>query len=466
MAEQFTDPLRYLTEKLFCAKCGSVFKNPKQLSCLHSVCLPCLEAVQETCGHHVIITCPCCEQKSTIQGEIAADLPNSPYVASLEVLARIMSHKLSLLKCALCEAEPTTLRGNYCVHCGQFWCKICVTRHNAIHVDHGLVLKPCTRCQEKHHENKELELFCAKCEIAICQLCSSTQQENHPGKKVLKHIALKHKSEMETLIDVQLKEAKKKMEEVRRIDEECEDVSKQETEVENDVNNFFQAIHSCLEEKKKNILAATRDEAEKSRALLKGQKELIQNQEEVIRFAMEATAALLMHTTSVEVIDLKKSVDKIVKEVKEEEQAHYDPERKPLQMNFVKAQESLDILKAKGIGFLQLQSNTVAYQSCAEGSGTKEATVGLRAEFTLNLRNSRGDPCYNKRDQITVEAKDKDGQADIVTGVHIQDIEDGTYKISYFFKKAGELQASVKVIKLQEINIEFHLFFYQESPML
>lgn len=458
MAEQLSDPLRYLTEKLFCPKCGSVFKNPKQLSCLHSVCLLCLEAVQETCGQHVIIKCPCCEKKTTIQGEMAADLPNSPYVASLEVLAQIMSQKLSLLKCALCEAEPATLSGNYCVQCGQFCCENCVTRHNAIHVEHYLVplediaedaespLKPSARCQEKHHENKELELFCAKCEIAICQLCSSTQHENHPGKKVLKHIALDYKSDMETLIDEQLKEARKKIEEVRRIAEECEDVSKQETEVENDVNNFFQAIHDCLEDKKKNILAATRDETVKSRALLKGQKKLIQNQEEVIRFAMEATAALLMHTTSVEVIDLKKSLDKIVKEVKEEEQAHCDPERKPLQMNFVKAQESLDILKAKGIGFLQLQSNTVAHQSRAEGSGTKEATVGLRAEFTLKARNSRGDPYYNKRDQITVEAKDKDGQ-DIVTGVRIQDFEDGTYKISYFFKKAGELQASVKVIK-------------------
>ena len=78
----------------------------------------------------------------------------------------------------------------------------------------------------------------------------------------------------------------------------------------------------------------------------------------------------------------------------------------------------------------------------------------LRAEFTLTARNSGGDPCHNKRDQITVEAKDKDGQ-NIVTGVFIQDFEDGTYKISYFPKKAGELQVSVKVIKLEELNIEF-----------
>ena len=214
----------------------------------------------------------------------------------------------------------------------------------------------------------------------------------------------------------------------------------------------FQAIHDCLEEKKKNILAATRDVAVKSRTLLKRQKKLIQNQEEVIRFAMEATAALLMHATNGEITNLKKSLDTIVKEVKEEEQAHCDPERNPLQMNFVKAEETLDILKAKGIGILQLQSNTIANQSLAEGSGTKEATVGLRAEFTLTATNSGGDPCYNKRDQITVEAKDKDGQ-DIVTGVHIQSFDDGTYKISYFPKKAGELQASVKVIKLQEMNI-------------
>lgn len=93
----------------------------------------------------------------------------------------------------------------------------------------------------------------------------------------------------------------------------------------------------------------------------------------------------------------------------------------------------MDILKTKGIGFLQLQSNTIAHQSRAEVSGTKEATVGLRAEFTLQARNSRGDPCYNKRDQIMVEAKDKDGQ-DIVTGVRIQDFKDGAYKISYFFQ--------------------------------
>jgi len=125
----------------------------------------------------------------------------------------------------------------------------------------------------------------------------------------------------------------------------------------------------------------------------------------------------------------------IVTEVKEEERVHCDPKRRPLQMNFVKAQEVLDILKAKGIGFLKLQSDTSADQSLAESNGIEEATAGLRAEFTFTTRNSGGKPYYNRRDRIIVEAKDKDGQ-DAMTGVHIEHIEDGTCKISYFFKKS------------------------------
>ena len=260
MAEQSVDPLRFLTEKLFCPKCEHVFKNPKQLPCLHCVCLPCLEALQQARGRHVIIPCPCCQQESELKSGMVVDLPNSPYIASLQEMAQIMSRKMSFMKCAFCNNEPTTLQGNYCFQCHRFWCGNCVSQHNAIH-NHRLVpledipeahspLKLLPLCQIKHHEEKEVELFCTKCEIAMCHLCSSTDHENHP-KKVLKASALERKSQMETLTDEQLKEAQKKMDEVRRIDEECKEVDNQATEVKNDVNNFFQTIADCLKEKKK-----------------------------------------------------------------------------------------------------------------------------------------------------------------------------------------------------------------------
>ena len=149
--------------------------------------------------------------------------------------------------------------------------------------------------------------------------------------------------------------------------------------------NFFQAIHDCLEEKKEKILSAMREESVKSRALL-------QRQEKLYQFAVLMLTTKCWGCRPQEIIRHDRN-----NEVKKEIQAYCVSERKPLKINFVKALESLDILiKAKGMGFLQLQSDTIANQSLAEGSGTKEATVWLRAEFTLTKKNSGGDPCYNK----------------------------------------------------------------------
>ncbi len=458
MAEHFADPLQFLTEKLLCPKCEGVFKNLKQLPCLHSVCRSCLETLLQTRDQDVIVACPCCQQECRLESGNVDDLPESLYIASLHDVAHIMSSKLTLMTCAFCNNSPSTLQGNYCFQCKKFWCENCLnqhSRHSAIHVNHDRLvalkdipddqspLKPCTYCKKEHHERKEVKLFCTNCDIAICSLCSQTDHENHK-KKTLKGTASQCKSQMETLIDEQLKEAQKKMDEIVQVDKECDEVNSQETEVAKDVINFFDAITKCLEAKKKEILDAVSDEAMKSRSLLKRHKKLIQNQGEVIRFAMEATEALLMHSTSVEIIDLKKSWDKIVNEVNQEERVHCDPERKPLQMNFVRAQEALDILQTKGIGLLQMQSETSADQCSAEGNGIREAFVGLGATLTLSTRNTKGEPYYNKRDRITVEVKDKDGE-DSVMGVRIQDNHDGTYQIRYFTKEAGESEASVKV---------------------
>lgn len=242
MAEQSGDPFHYLTDKLFCPKCRHICTNLKQLPCFHSVCLPCFEELQNTSGQHVI-TCPWCKQKSKLES-----VKDSPYIASLHEVKLIMSRKLSLLKCARCQEEPTTLQGNYSAQCDRFWCDNCVTQANNIH---DLVplediqgdrspLKPSTYCQMEDHKGKKVKYFCTLCQTPICNYCSQTEHGTSSHEKVLiKRMASHLKSEMEILIETQLTEAQKKMDEVRRIDEEYEEVRNQETEVENDVNIIF-----------------------------------------------------------------------------------------------------------------------------------------------------------------------------------------------------------------------------------
>ena len=444
----------FLLEKVSCPKCKDTYKNPKRLPCLHSVCLHCLEELQRKSSSHDTVVCPTCKQESKIEGRNLGKLPDSPYIASLCEVLRIMSSKTSLMKCCFCNKEPTSLQGTY-KYCSQC-CKFLCDHHSAMHPEHHVLgagndlgdilksLKPSTYCKKKDHEEKELELFCKVCNTAICVLCSHSEHESHSNKKVLKTVAVEHKTEMEALIDDELEQAKKKMVEISQLGKECDDVVRQAEEIEVEVNAFFRYISERLEEERKKMLAEAKDVATRSRELLEERKRLLQNQEKVIRITMDTTSVLLKHTTSSDVVDLKKALDRIVNEVKEEERANYDPDRKPLQMSFLKTQELTDILNTKGIGFLQTESETSAEQCTVDGKGIRKATVGIEARFQLTTKNAAGNCYQNKTDRVKVEFRNEEGE-ECVTGVRIQDNEDGSYKISYFAKECGAIKASVRV---------------------
>ena len=55
-----------LHEELSCSVCMTTFTNPKQLPCLHSFCLHCLEGILRTSGRHDVITCPECRRESRV----------------------------------------------------------------------------------------------------------------------------------------------------------------------------------------------------------------------------------------------------------------------------------------------------------------------------------------------------------------------------------------------------------------
>ena len=455
----------FLLEKVSCPECKDTLTNPRRLQCEHSVCLRCLVEIQrKKSGSYDVIVCPRCQQKSRLESGNLNDLPISPYIASLCEVLRIVKSATARMKCCICNKEPTSLKPDihtsYCFQCRGFWCDPCLTKHDAhtnskhnilsieeLHVDVNKasedVLKPRVYCQEPHHEGEELKFFCTSCSTAICYLCSHTNHEHHE-KVVLQKAAVEFKTQIEDLVDEQLQQSIKKIEEIARLDEECGEVDRQAEEVKGEVNDFFRIISERLEAEKKKTLAEAEYVATRTVEALKRRKRVIQNQVEVISSSMNTASELLKHSTSVDVINLKKAFDEIVTKVKDEEEAYYDPERKPLQMSFVRTQELLDIIGKKGIGPLQTKSETSAEQSIVDSKGISKATVGIEARFRLTTRDAEGNPYRNKTDRVTVQVRNEKGQ-DCATGVRIQDDEDGSYKISYFAKEGGVLQASVKV---------------------
>ena len=104
-----------------------------------------------------------------------------------------------------------------------------------------------------------------------------------------------------------------------------------------------------------------------------------------------------------------------------------------------------DIVSNKGFGsFKTFFSKSSAQQSHANGKGISEVTVGLEAEIVVTTRNAQGEQCFEERDCVTVEIRNRQGH-DCATKAQVQDNNDGTYKISYFAKEIGTCQASVKV---------------------
>ena len=208
------DTAQFLLQKVSCPQCEGILKNPKRLSCLHSACSSCLEALWRRSGSCDFIVCPKCKKETRLEKGNVNDFPDSPYITSLREVRRITKSKTSLMKC-LCEKEPASFQGThrFCPECHRFLCDTCLPRHNDEHKEHcgsvvdfqvgtdnefGDILKPPSYCSEEHDEKEKLKLFCPSCNVAICMVCSQTPPHvNHLEKSELNKTATYFKLQME-----------------------------------------------------------------------------------------------------------------------------------------------------------------------------------------------------------------------------------------------------------------------------
>lgn len=129
--------------------------------------------------------------------------------------------------------------------------------------------------------------------------------------------------------------------------------------------------------------------------------------------------------------------------------------------SFVENETLLEKAITEGIGSVKtfLHQPSVDH-SRAEGSGIREAIVGLEAQFVLTTRNAKGEQYYDERDCVTVEMTNRQGQ-DCLTERRVEDNTDGSYKIRYFSKETGKCVVSVKV---NEQHVHGSPFAVQVKP--
>ncbi|CAH3045018.1 unnamed protein product [Porites lobata] len=461
--------LNNLHEELSCSVCMSKYTDPKQLPCLHSFCLHCLNGIQRTSGRRDKIACPECRQEFNVpdNGNLAA-LPTNFRINSLLDVLAIKECNTTGVKCGNCDER--TKQSHYCFQCYAFWCEECIGLHNRMKAnkdhyalaledfqdqDFENILKRPEFCAMTGHEKKEIEFFCKICEVAICNACALTDHDGH-GKILLELAANERKLKVVSAIESQRKRAETKRSKITKLDECHSEVQEQAARVKRNVKKYADSIIATIEAKKQEIFDDVERRTKASLQKIEKQKEEIKEQARRHESEIIDTETLLKRSTSAQLMQPNEQMDKILKEEKNQEDRS-DRDDCPFQkFNFVENHKLFDLVSAEQIGSLE----TRAQQLSADGKGISEAIVGLEAQLVVTTRNKKCQMSYDNNDCVTLEISNRQGD-NCAAEVQVQDNKDGTYKIKYFARETGTCSASVKV---NEEHIRGNPFEVQVKP--
>ena len=449
--------LNNLHEEVSCSVCMSKYTDPKQLPCLHSFCLHCLNGIQRTSGRRDKIACPECRQEFNVpdNGNLAA-LPTNFRINSLLDVLAIKECSTTGVKCGNCDER--TKQSHYCFQCYAFWCEECIGLHNRMKAnkdhyalaledfqdqDFENILKRPEYCAMPGHEKKKIKLFCKICKVAICNACAFTDHDGH-GKILLEQAANERKLRVKSAIESQRKRAQTKRSKITKLDESLSEVQEQAARLKRNVQEYADSIHAAIEAKKLEMFDDVERRTKTSLQEIGKQKEDIEQQARKHESEIEDGETILKRSTSAQLMQPNKPLDKILKEENYREDSDRD-DGFFQELYFVQNRKLFHLVRAEQIGSLKdYLTQTRAQQSSADGKGITEAIVGLEAQLVVTTRNKKSQPCYDNNDCVTLEISNRQGH-NCAAEVQVQDNKDGTHKIKYFAKETGTCSASVKV---------------------
>ena len=237
-------------------------------------------------------------------------------------------------------------------------------------------------CQKKHHENKELELFCKGCKVAICNTCAVTLHEGH-GKMPLQEATDERKTQINSMIRSLKDKVIEKQKEVEQFNQESIAFQSKVAEVKSQVQSCVDQIIAIIEARKQDVFDAVDNQAKKSLESLSQKKDEVENQVKLIESAIEQTKALVKRSFSTEILGFSETFDAILQE--QGTQGNRDTECIP-RFSFTKSEKLINVLNSEGIGNVKIVlTETKAQQSGAKGKESSKVIAGNKG---ANVRDS------------------------------------------------------------------------------
>ena len=384
-----------LHDEVSCSVCMCTFTDPKQLPCLHSFCLHCLNGIQRTSGVRGKITCPECRRQFQIPGSgNPSELPTNFRINSLLDVLAIKECSTANVKCGNCDKRSAQTL--YCFQCCSFWCEECILAHNVIRTnkehktlalkdfqdqDIEAVLKRPAFCQKELHEKEELKFFCKNCEVAICNTCAMTLHEGH-GKMLLQEATNTRKTKINSMIKCLKDKVLEKREMVEQFNQKSMEVQAKVANVKSQVQTNVDQMIAIIEARKQDVFDAVDNQAKKSLETLSQKKGEAENQVKIIESAIEQTESLMKRNFSTEILGFNETFDKILQEQGTQENRDTESISR---FSFTKSEKLINLLNSEGIGNVKtVFSETKWQQSAAKGKESSKVIDGKGA----NIRDS------------------------------------------------------------------------------
>ena len=398
-----------LHDEVSCSVCMCPFTEPKQLPCLHSFCLKCLNGIHRTSPRQDVISCPECRKEVRIpRSGNPSEFPTNFRINSLLDVLAIKECNTTGVKCGNCDKRSANCF--YCFQCCAYWCEECISLHNLIRAnkEHRVlaikdfqdqdiedVLKRPAFCQIKRHENETLKLFCKNCKVAICNACAFTEHDGH-AKVLLEDGANEHRLRVESLIESLNKKAEEKRNEISKLDQSSIDVQVQVADVKSKVQSTVDQMMEIIEARKQDIFGAVDKQAKESLDSLALRKGEFENQLKIIESAIVETGQLLSRSSSVEILGFNETFDTILQE--QRARGKSDVKRIP-QFSFTKNTKLVNMLNTEGVGSVKAVFNKIkTQQSGAEGKENSKEFTGFEGKhvrgssFKLQIQTRRFRP--------------------------------------------------------------------------
>ena len=357
-----------LHDEVCCSVCMLTFTDPKQLPCLHSFCLHCLNGLVRTSDFNgPFLTCPQCNKRLKIPGSGSpSELPSNLRINSLLKILAIKECKTKTaevkVKCENCDKRSD--KTSYCFQCYSFWCEECIIGHNIIRANkehrtlalndfqdqdiEDLLRRPAF-CHEEYHEKEQMKFFCKDREVAICNTCVLTLHDNH-SKMLLQEAKNARKTKINSVIKSLNETAQDGRREAEKFDLKSTEIQMKVADVKGKVQTKVDQIIATIEARKQDILNAVRSQAKISLEPLTKKKAEAENRVKKLDSAIEQTEFLMKQNFSTEILGFNETFHTILNE--DNTQANSDSEFIPL-LSFSKNENLISVLNSEGIGDLK-----------------------------------------------------------------------------------------------------------------